>query len=269
MGRSSTSCSSSASYNCDESKRLRSKDHHHQSYHRRHRTRREKRRDHRDERRQAWLRQQEREKEHERLKKRMILEYELKREQIKRYSGEHSRKSSRRSRSSQSRSQHHRRSDPKPTAMAQIFESSDLSTPLFEGGSGIAGATVANSQLQRESVNPGEIMLHWRQDLLDPYFPKWSINNSRQFRLETMLNLQTRSTPDYSKLNNTSTVFCFVPPLVSEMSDISSSQHVERAELVTTKRQHTCTTNSLVYNDSTTGGGTANSHITEWSGVRL
>lgn len=92
-----------------------------------------------------------------------------------------------------------------------------------------------------------------RTNTTDAYWPKWSENNASDLRLENILNLSMGGPTDYTKLNQTSSVYCFAPPLSCPLSGLSSSQHVERAEFMTAGRFHTFIPNSLVYSDSTTG----------------
>ncbi|XP_051162948.1 putative uncharacterized protein DDB_G0271606 isoform X2 [Leptopilina boulardi] len=91
-----------------------------------------------------------------------------------------------------------------------------------------------------------------RNNPIDMYWPKWSDNNASDLRLENILNLSTGGSTDYTKLNQTSSVYCFAPPLSCPLSGSSSSENVERAEFVTAGRCHTFISNSLVYSDSTT-----------------
>lgn len=71
--------------------------------------------------------------------------------------------------------------------------------------------------------------------------------------MENILNVNTGGITDYTKFNQTSSVYCFAPPLSCSLSGSSTSQNIEQAEFVTAGRFHTFIPNSLVYSDSTTG----------------
>ncbi|XP_043270927.1 putative uncharacterized protein DDB_G0282133 [Venturia canescens] len=93
--------------------------------------------------------------------------------------------------------------------------------------------------------------------VLDPYWPRWPMNAAATStgNLETILNLHGRNNSgfDYSKKNETSCVFCYTAPIVTQRIEASNTLCTPSKPPIAESRQHLFTPNVLVYNDASTG----------------
>lgn len=73
--------------------------------------------------------------------------------------------------------------------------------------------------------------------------------------LETILNLHSRNSDgfDYSKKNETSSVYCYTEPIVTQKIEAAHAWCTQSKPPIAESRQHLFTPNVLVYNDASTG----------------
>ncbi|XP_029160745.1 GATA zinc finger domain-containing protein 14-like isoform X2 [Nylanderia fulva] len=87
---------------------------------------------------------------------------------------------------------------------------------------------------------------------IEPFWPKWSAETSSN--LENVLNYQVSKQVDYTKLSQTSCVYCYVAPIVSQRSSLTNSGccSVER-RYTAEQRQHSFSPYWMLYNDASQG----------------
>ncbi|XP_012287802.1 uncharacterized protein LOC105703749 [Orussus abietinus] len=89
---------------------------------------------------------------------------------------------------------------------------------------------------------------------LEAYWPRWLPNNSTNSGLENILNFRTtQSCVDYSKIEQTSCVYCYTAPIISQMIAAENSCCSQKKRLVAEHRQHSFLPHFLLYNDAATG----------------
>ncbi|XP_029660898.1 uncharacterized protein LOC115234206 isoform X2 [Formica exsecta] len=87
---------------------------------------------------------------------------------------------------------------------------------------------------------------------IEPYWPKWTTETNNN--LENILNYQMSKQVDYSKLSQTSCVYCYVAPIVSQRSTLTNNGRcsVER-RYTAEQRQHSFSPYWMLYNDASQG----------------
>ncbi|CAL1676755.1 unnamed protein product [Lasius platythorax] len=87
---------------------------------------------------------------------------------------------------------------------------------------------------------------------MEPFWPKWPAETNNN--LENILNYHVSKQVDYSKLSQTSCVYCYVAPIVSQRSSLTNNGHcsVER-RYTAEQRQHSFSPYWMLYNDASQG----------------
>lgn len=87
---------------------------------------------------------------------------------------------------------------------------------------------------------------------MEPFWPKWTAETNNN--LENILNYHVSKQVDYSKLSQTSCVYCYVAPIVSQRSSLTNNGHcsVER-RYTAEQRQHSFSPYWMLYNDASQG----------------
>ncbi|KAL6435164.1 hypothetical protein ACFW04_005331 [Cataglyphis niger] len=86
---------------------------------------------------------------------------------------------------------------------------------------------------------------------IEPYWPKWTTETNN---LENILNYHMSKQVDYSKLSQTSCVYCYMAPIVSQRSTLTNNGRcsVER-RYTAEQRQHSFSPYWMLYNDASQG----------------
>ncbi|KAG7191145.1 hypothetical protein KM043_007172 [Ampulex compressa] len=94
--------------------------------------------------------------------------------------------------------------------------------------------------------------------VLDSFWPKWRPANSSEVILENTLNLCRSKRVDYSKLDQTSCVYCYIAPVVTQKPVLSTITCSQDKRFMAEHRQHAFSPYWLLYNDTSWGMRMAN-----------
>ncbi|XP_019885994.1 uncharacterized protein LOC105276068 isoform X2 [Ooceraea biroi] len=86
---------------------------------------------------------------------------------------------------------------------------------------------------------------------VDPFWPKWTTQASNN--LENILNYHVTKQVDYSKLSQTSCVYCYAAPIVSQRSTLTNSSCSSEHKYTAEQRQHSFSPYWMLYNDASQG----------------
>ncbi|XP_020281811.1 uncharacterized protein LOC109853790 isoform X3 [Pseudomyrmex gracilis] len=103
-----------------------------------------------------------------------------------------------------------------------------------------------------QETNAGDL---YRQanETMEPFWPKWTTQTSNN--LENILNYQSvRQQPNYySKLNQTSCVYCYVAPIVTQRSANVANGCSMKQRYIAEQRQHSFSSYWMLYDDTSQG----------------
>ncbi|XP_050462138.1 uncharacterized protein LOC126857077 isoform X2 [Cataglyphis hispanica] len=85
---------------------------------------------------------------------------------------------------------------------------------------------------------------------IEPYWPKWTTETNN---LENILNYRMSKQVDYSKLSQTSCVYCYVAPIVSQRSLTNNGRCSVERRYTAEQRQHSFSPYWMLYNDASQG----------------
>lgn len=86
---------------------------------------------------------------------------------------------------------------------------------------------------------------------METFWPKWTSEHNNN--LENILNYHVSKQVDYSKLSQTSCVYCYVAPIVSQRSNLAiNSCSIER-RYIAEQRQHSFSPYWMLYDDTSQG----------------
>ncbi|KAL0108943.1 hypothetical protein PUN28_014211 [Cardiocondyla obscurior] len=97
-------------------------------------------------------------------------------------------------------------------------------------------------------------------DTLEAFWPKWSTEPNNN--LENILNYHIPKQVDYSKLSQTSCVYCYAAPIVSQRSNLSNNSCSIERRYTAEYRQHSFSPYWMLYNDTSQGMRMTNLHNT-------
>lgn len=86
---------------------------------------------------------------------------------------------------------------------------------------------------------------------MEPFWPKWTAEISSN--LENILNYNASKQVDYTKLGQTSCVYCYVAPIVSQRSSLVSNICSQARRYTAEQRQHSFSAYWMLYNDTSQG----------------
>lgn len=94
--------------------------------------------------------------------------------------------------------------------------------------------------------------------ILSPFWPKWSYRKLSENNLENILNFNMSKTIDYTKIDQTSCIYCYTAPIVTHKAVLSTDVCSQKIKLVAEQRHHSFSPYWLLYNDSSAGMRMAN-----------
>ncbi|XP_024886039.1 uncharacterized protein LOC112463737 isoform X1 [Temnothorax curvispinosus] len=86
---------------------------------------------------------------------------------------------------------------------------------------------------------------------VEPFWPKWTPESNNN--LENILNYHVPKQVDYSKLSQTSCVYCYVAPIVSQRSNLAVNGCSIERRYTAEQRQHSFSPYWMLYNDTSQG----------------
>lgn len=86
---------------------------------------------------------------------------------------------------------------------------------------------------------------------MEPFWPKWTAQAGNN--LENILNYHISKQVDYSKLSQTSCVYCYVAPIVSQRSSLTNNGCSSERKYTAEQRQHSFSPYWMLYNDASQG----------------
>ncbi|XP_011142692.1 uncharacterized protein LOC105185123 isoform X2 [Harpegnathos saltator] len=89
------------------------------------------------------------------------------------------------------------------------------------------------------------------QGTVEPFWPKWTAQISNN--LENILNYNVSKQVDYTKLGQTSCVYCYVAPIVSQRSSLANNTCSQTRRYIAEQRQHSFSAYWMLYNDTSQG----------------
>ncbi|XP_066586297.1 homeobox-like protein HDP1 isoform X2 [Prorops nasuta] len=101
---------------------------------------------------------------------------------------------------------------------------------------------------------------YMQNEVLDSYSPSQFVKNVTK-NLENILNYRTCNNVDYSKLEQTSCVYCYTTPIAAVKMGSSSLLCSQKKKYMSERREHSFTTTCLLYNDTSTGMRLSNLQI--------
>ncbi|XP_076241025.1 uncharacterized protein LOC143183386 [Calliopsis andreniformis] len=93
---------------------------------------------------------------------------------------------------------------------------------------------------------------------LDPFWPQKNSKISTNLILENILNFTSTKRVDFSKLDQTSCVYCYMAPVVTHTPVSSNTTCSQKEKFVAEYRQHSFSPYWLLYNDTSSGMRMAN-----------
>ncbi|XP_014477868.1 PREDICTED: uncharacterized protein LOC106746144 [Dinoponera quadriceps] len=87
---------------------------------------------------------------------------------------------------------------------------------------------------------------------MEPFWPKWTAQISDN-NLENILNYNASKHVDYTKLGQTSCVYCYVAPIVSQRSSLANNTCSQTRKYTAEQRQHSFSAYWMLYNDTSQG----------------
>ncbi|XP_015590386.1 uncharacterized protein LOC107265443 [Cephus cinctus] len=116
-----------------------------------------------------------------------------------------------------------------------------------------------SNNIQTDMVSAMEVTQSQLNGVLDPYPPRSLVNNTTDYYLEHILNLRSNNYVDYTKIDQTSCVYCYTAPIVTQMTAPTSSGICsQKKRFIAENRQHTFLPYWMLYNDASTGMSMAN-----------
>ncbi|XP_046818766.1 uncharacterized protein LOC124950349 isoform X2 [Vespa velutina] len=94
--------------------------------------------------------------------------------------------------------------------------------------------------------------------MLDPFWPKWSHKKLSDNNLENILNFNISKRIDYTKIDQTSCIYCYTAPIVTHKAVLPTDVCSQQIKLVAEQRHHSFSPYWLLYNDSSAGMRMAN-----------
>lgn len=86
---------------------------------------------------------------------------------------------------------------------------------------------------------------------METFWPKWTSEPNNN--LENILNYHVSKPVDYSKLSQTSCVYCYVAPIVSQRSSLAINGCSIERRYTAEQRQHSFSPYWMLYNDTSQG----------------
>ncbi|XP_032672840.1 uncharacterized protein LOC116844860 isoform X2 [Odontomachus brunneus] len=86
---------------------------------------------------------------------------------------------------------------------------------------------------------------------VEPFWPKWTTQISNN--LENILNYNVSKQVDYTKLGQTSCVYCYMAPIVSQRSSLANNTCSQSRRYTAEQRQHSFSAYWMLYNDTSQG----------------
>lgn len=93
-------------------------------------------------------------------------------------------------------------------------------------------------------------MIFHQLGTVETFWPKWT---SEPNNLENILNYHESKQVDYSKLSQTSCVYCYVAPIVSQRSSLAINGCSIERRYIAEQRQHSFSPYWMLYNDTSQG----------------
>ncbi|KAK2582967.1 hypothetical protein KPH14_009021 [Odynerus spinipes] len=141
---------------------------------------------------------------------------------------------------------HSRENQQSYVAMSQSLESQQSNSVV----------TSQDINACKESVP--ERVQSYSDGVLSPFWPKWSYKKLPENNLENILNFNISKTIDYTKIDQTSCIYCYTAPIVTHKAVLSTDVCSQKIKLVAEQRHHSFSPYWLLYNDSSAGTRMAN-----------
>lgn len=108
---------------------------------------------------------------------------------------------------------------------------------------------------RNKTVTTATIEPHVAPLSLEPFWPERSAskNPGDSNQLENILNLKAYGYVDYSKIDQTSCIYCYAAPIVTQKTFTGSSSCSQKRRFIAEFRQHTFSPYWLLYSDAKTG----------------